>query len=279
MAERLVAAWQDQAGWRDILHISLPGILRRDGLFDHKKLRALLRRNIQPSTIPDPAPIELLIVVAPLQGVPGRIGNKEATTYTKVLRFGGEHFDRPEGLEEVFTAAIASASFPCLFTPTLVPGVGLCIDGGLVNSTPVRHACAGELGSSVDAVLVVAPTPVDRPEPRREFHGRSLLTHLTDMLFSERLYHDLRDVLERNALLSRIEALARQEQWTPEQVGAFLEALGLTHKRVLPLVPIRPLTPLPGDPFSGLFSATERRRYIEEGMARASAVLDELGWH
>jgi hypothetical protein len=99
------------------------------------------------------------------------------------------------------------------------------------------------------------------------------------MLFSERLYHDLRDVLERNALLSRIEALARQEQWTPEQVGAFLEALGLTHKRVLPLVPIRPLTPLPGDPFSGLFSATERRRYIEEGMARASAVLDELGWH
>lgn len=278
MAEDLVTAWQDKAGWRDIFHVSLPGILRREGFLDHKKLRALLRSSIKPSAIADPAPIELIMVVAPLFGAPGCIGNERATTYTKVLSFGSESFDRQDRLEEVFTAAIASASFPGIFIPTNVPGVGPCTDGGLVDSTPIRYACRGEVGSSVDAILVIAFTPADNPDHHRVLRGRRFLSHMINMLFSERLYHDLREIVARNTVLAKLDMLARQWQWTAEEVSALKDALGFEHKRVIPTISIRPLAPLPGDPFSGFFSAADRRRYVEAGTARASQVLDQLGW-
>lgn len=278
MAEKLVSVWQDKAGWWDITHFNLRSFLRAEGISDHKNLRALLRQVVRPSQCPDPAPIELELVVAPLEGVQVRVGGEFLTTYTQLLHFGGDAFDRQERLEQVFTVALASASFPIIFKPIHVPGLGPCIDGGLVSSTPIRYACAGKMGASADAILVVAPTPAHAPEPRHPFAGRKLYSHIIEMFFNERLHTDLRESRKRNAVLSKLDELARKRGWTAEEIGVIKDAIGFEHKHAIPIISIRPLVPLPGDIFSGFFNPFDRERYVEAGMERATQVFDQLGW-
>lgn len=277
-AAELVKVWRDEAGLRDILHFSALTIAGRRGLSDHKKLLALLRRHARPSSIVDPAPIELHMIVAPLRGVQGSVGTEASTTYTVPLSFQGESFDSEEGLEDVFRAALASSSFPLLLAPVFIPNLGYCVDGGLVSSTPVRFAWCDNDAPDVDAVLVTAPTPSHWVGRGPSLRGRRLMARVVDMLFSERVYHDLHDEAERDAALAKLEELAARSGWSPAELREARAALGLERQRPIPIVSIRPLAPLRGDLFTGFFSASERRRDIDVGMERASRVLDELGW-
>ena len=200
------------------------------------------------------------------------------TTYTRVLRFGGESFDRPERLAEVFTAATASAALPVLFTPVDLPGLGPCVDGGLVANTPIRYAFGDDGGASIDAILVVAATPVSAGPARRSYAGGELVAHVIDMLFSEWLVQDLRRSHAMNRRLEGLAALAARKGWSAEERGEILAALGWERRSAMPIVPVQPLLPLPGTLLSGLTGADLRRAYVAAGVERAGAVLDALGW-
>ena len=278
MAEELIGLWTKQGGWRDVIHINVGHLLRGKGLSDQDKLLSLLRGSIRPARTAHPAPVELRIVVAPLRGAEGAIGQSAATTYTKLLSFRGEHFDDPRLLEEVFTATLASAAFPCLFTPVEVPGAGPCIDGGFVNSAPLRYAYDDSEGAPIDAVVVIAPTPTHVARPARRYRGRDLIAHVIDILFNELIYNDMRAALSVNETLRAFERLVQEERLGPEVSERIKAAIGWQDRRVIPVIPIRPLDPLPGDVFSGFFSASTRQRYVDVGMERASQVLAQCGW-
>ncbi len=243
-AKELITLWEEQAGFCNVISINVIDILRRVGLSDQDKLLALLRGHVLPSHIPDPASIDLDIIVAPLSGILTSSDSRPWTTYTKVLSFQGEHFDRAEGLEQVFRATTASAAFPLLFAPVDLPGLGPCVDGGMVNNAPIRLAQLEGLGPALNTILVVSPLPVFEPRDHM-YQGRRLASHVIDMLFAERLHHDVRQAVETTTLQ---------------------------------IIPIRPLTPLPGGAFSGLFSSWARRQYVEIGVERANQVLDQIGW-
>lgn len=274
----LAEVWAREAGLRGALRPSLRSILRRQGISDQSRLLGLLRRHVRPSDIHDPAPIDLHIMVAPLHGMQGSIDGELATTYSHVVSFTGESFDDAQSLEAVFVAATASAALPILYAPVDVPGLGPCIDGGLVNNNPIHAAIAADGGAALDAIIVIAPTPALVQVPRLNQRGEKLLAHEIDMVFAEWLYQDLRRWVQQSEGLSRLDALTARRGWTPAQVDEIKVALGLELARPIPFVSIRPATRLPGTLFSGFTDPSLRREYIELGRERATQVLDEHGF-
>ncbi len=276
-AQELMALWREHAGWCDVIHCKPAHLIERRGFSDTTKLRALLRANIPPVRVADPAPINLRIIVSPIEGVPGSIHDRPATSYEHMLEFDGVDFDDAAGLERVFTATVASASLPLLFTPTHVPGLGDCVDGGAVNNNPIAYALDGAIGQEIDAVVVVTPSLAQRPALAPAPRGFALIGQLIEMLFNERLYRDLRRNAKRNAALMRLDALS-PDTLDPRQLAAVKQALGWERARIVEVIPIRPIAPLPGTALSAFFRAHERDADIEIGMQRAEAVLRERGW-
>jgi hypothetical protein len=82
--EVLAELWRDHASWNEVFHVSFRDLLRRDGLADQKRLLGLLREHILPGSAPDPAPINLRLIVAALRGCQGAIGARPATTFESV---------------------------------------------------------------------------------------------------------------------------------------------------------------------------------------------------
>jgi predicted acylesterase/phospholipase RssA len=277
-AAELVELWESHGGWRDVLHLSLSDLLCLRGISDQKNLYALLHASVLPSNAFDPAPIELHLITAPLRGSEGSTLDEPATTYTHVVSFGGQWFDEQEALDRVLTAATASAALPILYTPVDLPGLGPCVDGGLVANTPIRYAYGEDEGASIDAILVVAATPAFLGQPGRDYRGGDLVAHVVDMLFSEWLYQDLRRSRAINEGLRAVAALAEKKGWSPaeqEEIGA---ALGWERRHVVPIISIRPTTPLPGTLFSGFTDRAVRRQWVAVGRQRAVDVLEGLGW-
>jgi predicted acylesterase/phospholipase RssA len=277
-ARELVRVWEDEGSLCDVVHPSFRAMLARKGISDQRKLTALLRRHIRPSGATDPAPIELCFILAALHGRQGHIDGEPATTYGRVLGFQGESFDTEDALEKVFVAATASAALPVLFTPVDVPGVGPCTDGGLLNNTPILTAFGPDGADALDAVLVLTPTPALLASPPRVHRGVQLLAHELDMVFAEWLFQDLQRATRLNEGLEQLDALAVRRGWSRAQVGEITAALKLERTYVVPVVSIRPLEALPGTLFSGFVNRGERRAYVELGRARATEVLDGLGW-
>jgi NTE family protein len=274
----LIRVWEEDASLCGALHPNLCAILGRTGISDQRKLLALLRRHVRPSTAPDPAPIDLEIVLATLRGRQGAVDGEPATTFRAIQAFSGESFDSDKALERVFVAAVASAALPVLFAPVHVPGVGSCTDGGLVNNTPIQAALGPDPDDTLDAVLVVAPTPaVYRPPPER-YRGLRLLAHQLDMVYAEWLFQDMRRATQQQEGIARLDALAAQKGWAPAEVQAIKSALGLDLARAVPIVSIRPLEALPGSLFTGFRDASVRRAYVQIGRDRAARVLDGIGW-
>ncbi len=270
-ADELVALWRDHASWTDVVHLDWRELWHRDAISDLSRVRTILEEDVKRVTIADPAEIDLRIIVAPLGGNTGDIGGQPATTYEAMLAFGGADFDDDARYQRVVTAALASSSFPLVFAPTDVPGLGRCIDGGAVNNTPIGWAIDDALGQSLDAVLVIAPVVETLRAPIGDLRGAEFVGHLVDMLINERLYRDLREAERRNAALRALAAL------TPAPDAA-LAALGWTGMRPIDVVQIRPLDPLPGSAFSAFRDRAQRIAYLEAGAARARAVLGALGW-
>ncbi len=275
-ADRLVELWRDRAGWSDVFHASFHAVTTRQGLSDRTRVLELLRREIKPS--PQGDDVALRLLVAPLTGTTGVIGDHPATTYEAMLEFFGVDFATQPALDRLFDAATASSAFPLVFAPVDLGALGLCVDGGAVNNTPVKWALDGTEDERIDAIVIVATSAELRTTPPAELHGVGLASHLADMLIGERLYRDLHEAETINARLAALTALADTGVITPTQHAQILTAIGWQGWRRVKLIQIRPLEELPGSSFSGFFDEQLREQYIATGLARARAVLDTARW-
>ncbi len=274
----IVGAWEREGGIEGIISLDWRGILGLRGLSNRKKLLALLRRHVKPSTSSCGARVELHTVLAPLRGVQGHLDGEPATTYAQTQRFADDDFDTPERLDRVFLTATASAALPVLFVPVDVPGLGPCCDGGLVNNLPILSAFGADQGRSLDAVVVVTPSPAHVPAPAEEYRGLALVGHQMDMVFGEWQYQYLRRCMMLEEALVELDAAVVQHGFLRDTVESVKAKLGLFVARPVPIVSIRPVDPLPGGMLSALFDPALRRLYVETGRARARHVLDRLGW-
>jgi NTE family protein len=273
---RLVDLWRDGAGWGDVFHASFSAVSHRQGLSDRARVLELLRREIKPSPAGDD--IALRLLVAPLAGTTGVIGDHPATTYEAMLEFFGVDFATQPALERVFDAATASSAFPLVFAPVDLGTLGPCVDGGAVNNTPVKWALDGTEDERIDAVIVIATSSELRTTPPSDLHGLGLASHLADMLIGERLYRDLHEAEDINARVAALTALVDRGVLTSAQHEQVLSAIGWQGSRRVKLIQIRPLGELPGSSFSGFFEEKLREQYIAAGLDRARAVLDAAGW-
>jgi NTE family protein len=277
-AETLARLWRDHADWNEVFHLSVRDLLRRDGLSDQTRLLELLREHVPPSDPDDPAPINLRLIVAALRGCPGAIGVHPATTFESVRDFHSGDFATLFALERVFTAAVASAALPLVFAPVEIDGVGPCCDGGTVNNTPMKWALDGPIGASIDAIVVVATSVEQRVAPPDLDGLTARAGHLASMLIDERLYRDLREAAQVNTGLAALERLVAAGALGAAQLAAVKQALGWAGRRVVDIIPIRPLTALPGNAFAGFFDAGLRSEYLDIGYTRGLEVLGGLGW-
>ncbi len=276
-AQELIELWRERADWSDVFHCNLADLVKRRGFSDTTKLDALLHEVLHPVQVPDPAPVNLRIVVSPIEGVPTMIGDVPAISYEHMLEFDGPAFDTAAGLERVINATVASASLPVVFTPTHVPGLGDCVDGGAVNNNPIGYALDGAIGQQISAVIVVTPSLPRWDVSAQQLRGVELVGQLIEALINERLYRDLRRAAKRNAAMRRLDALS-PDTLDSGQLAAVKRALSWERARFVEVITIRPVVPLPGTAFSGFIRPAEREADINIGMERAEAVLDELGW-
>jgi NTE family protein len=267
----LVELWRDQAGWTNVFHANVSELAARRAISDRKRVLELLRAHV-PAT-PRGDEVNLRLLVASLNGVDGTIGDHAATTFESVRDFSGEDFASAESLERVFAAATASSAFPFLFAPVEVDDIGPCVDGGAVNNTPVKWALEGDLGASLDAIVVVATTLEHASGPPEQLHGFSYAGHLATMLIGERLYRDLHEAEQVNAQLANLVALVESGVLGADQLQTVLGALGWVRRRPVKIVQIRPIEDLPGNSFAGFVEPALRREYIAAGNARAEHVL------
>lgn len=266
---RLLTLWREDADWMKVFHVSWRDVLEGRGLSDSQKILELLRREIPRIATAAVSAIGLRIVVGALQGVLSSIGAEPATTFEGVVPFEGEAFDDEESRERIYTAAAASAAFPVVFQPIHVPGLGECVDGGVVNDTPVRLATE----SGADRVIVITPYPaVYHREglPR----GLDFAAHLVDALIHERLFRDLRETDRINGHIAALAALEADGVLTAAQRAAVQQILDV---RRLEVVTIRPAEELPGNVFAGFLHRELREQYIAAGQAAATERLDQLG--
>jgi predicted acylesterase/phospholipase RssA len=142
MAAELVSAWIELGSWNDSLTFNPWNWLSGKGLSGHEGLLKMMRTLVKPCAKSAKREVEFRIIVAPLNGVVGKIGRKPATTYERIIHFTGKDFDTHESLERMFKVATAACSFPGLFAPVELDGLGPCIDGGAVNNAPIAYALA-----------------------------------------------------------------------------------------------------------------------------------------
>ena len=272
IAHDLVELWRVRGDWGHGAHVSLRDLVSGSGVSDSKGMLELLHSITCPCQATDPASVDLRIVVSPLRGIEGDFG----TTYEHVLHFRDATFDNAGGLEAVINAAVASASIPVVFAPVELPGVGPCLDGGMVNNAPISYALSDDLED--EAVIVVSPMPEVMPASSAPMAGVELLSRTVDALTNERIYRDLRRAEQINEQLLLLDELAEARSWSPDDLRAFKSAVGLAKKKRVQIVQIRPTEPLAGNALSGFSSRDARVSYIKAGQERAATVLDELGW-
>ncbi len=271
-ARTLVELWRERGAWRSFLDWpTRAGGLR--GLLPSDKVAALVREAMGPPG--GSHRVELRMIVTALAGHAARprrggVGADPSapTTFEQVLRFGAHDLDATEGQARVADAAAASACFPVLFVPRELPGIGLCVDGGIVNNTPVSEALSG---TSVETVFVIAAQPAS-------YHGgvpsgSDYLVHLIELLIHERLCRDLREAEAVNHWLRELERLVPDPHQRDRVIEALYPAHGRRALRPLELVQIRPAASL-GSVFAGFGSRRVRDEYLAEGAREASRALD-----
>lgn len=271
-ATALAALWEEKASiWR-VFEPDLASWLHRRGASGTQRIVDLLKQECPASPASPTDEVSLRIVVTPLAGV-----GAPRTTFEHVERFEGADLDRRAERERIFRAAAASAAFPFAFGPVPLQGVGPCVDGGVVNNTPIGEAI--DQDPRIDVVYVIAADPADlsmTSEQAAALGGLDLFLRLVETLVNERL---TRDLAEARAVNDWIEVLARLEASGALAPAARDEVIrGLYPNRDprafrrLELVEIRPERPLEGNPFEAFFRPGLRHAYIEQGRAAARAV-------
>jgi predicted acylesterase/phospholipase RssA len=261
----LVAIWREKATVAGAFEWSPGGIARRTGLSTSAKLLALMRRYVRPAR--GRRPIEVRLVMTNAAGEPTRTGDREETTFEHVARFSGSAFDDAEKLEDVFRAVCAASAFPLAFEPVDVSIDGKtvpCLDGGLVDDAPIKHAVEDPF---VSRVFVIAPFPAKYEAPAAPLRGAALVTHLAEIAVQERLYRDLREAHATNTALERLQELVPY----PRARALILDAIGWRRRRPIEIVEIRPGSALPGGTFDGFCRPALRDAYIEAGDEAARA--------
>jgi len=260
---KLASLWETAATLGGVFDVNLGDVFRLEGVSDSSKLVRLLDSNVAPCA--DPRPVQVKFVVTSLRGVQANIGAEAATTHELVFSFDESDFKNRERLTRVFGAATASAAFPIAFAPAdLGPEYGPCVDGGVVNNTPMKYA----LGDDIAAVVVIACSPQSLTLPTGH-GGMDLLGDFADILIDERLYRDLREAEDVNRSLERLDKL----NLGGDELRRVKEAIGWTGRRQIEIVTIRPAEILPGNMFSGFTSGSLRQQYLGLGRDAANKAL------
>jgi NTE family protein len=268
VARRLVALWLHDANWHNVLKLSPLDILHGVGVGTADRLLPLLEKAVDDLPLVQRRPIDLELVLTVLKGEAGDIAGTPATTFEHLAGFRDEQFDSKEGRAQVFDTALGSAAFPLLFSPVEVAGVGPCIDGGVVNNTPIKRAIQG---GGIERIIVVTPEPLGSPAPE-PLRGAKLVTQLAEILINERLYRDLRNAEAINGYLRELDALS-QRGVSRENIQQVKDIFGWVP---LDIVQIRPTRPLDGSAFSAFRNPAQVKAYVDAGRAAAGASLDTL---
>lgn len=273
-ARALVDLWSERGTWGNAIDLSFRDLIRGRGLSTSDKLRQLVREQVE-TFVPAPTrcPVDLALVVAALRGDPFVRYKERATSFESVLPFCGEDFDDAEARERLYTATTASAAFPGLFAPVSVPGLGECLDGGVLNNAPIAQALAGR--PDIGRVIVLTHTPAINEAPPG-LGGAELAGHVGEMLVTERLYRDLREARRVNDRLAKLDQLVDDGILSNASESAVRRAVGLVGKRPIDVIEIRPSAPLRGGAFPGLSSRAIRDEYIDAGRVAALAALPLL---
>jgi predicted acylesterase/phospholipase RssA len=266
MAEKLTQLWIEDGGWGTSLSLSPWNFIRGKGLSDRQGLLKLIKKLIVPTKDSAKNDVQLRIIVSPLNGVAGKIGNSSATTYEKVLSFTGEDFDSKERLAHLFEVVMAACAFPGLFAPVEIKGLGPCVDGGAVNNAPIGYALQE---CDVSEILMPVPFPELVP-PAAPKHGLGFLNHLIEILINERLFRELKYANSVNEEVNALQKLFDDGTIDSKQFKIIKETLRIRHVQI---TEIRPDVMLSGNPFSGFFSKADRAAMVDEGRKAALKIL------
>jgi predicted acylesterase/phospholipase RssA len=260
--------WINHGAFDDIRHVRPSDLLHARGLLDTTRLVALVEEGIRRVMESDNAlagrgGARLTLVAASLNAVPEGCG--PLPTYEKAMTFEPDDYFEPLNWKRIATAAAASATFPGLFSPTMVDGMP-CVDGGAVNNAPISYVLDEP---AVRRVVIVTSEPSPLP-PATDYGGQQLLSRLADVLINERVSHDLGVASRTNTLLRNIRAALEATGASAETAKAVFAAIGW---REIDLLVVHPDPPLPGSSFSGFFDRSLRESYIVAGEEAADRVF------
>jgi predicted acylesterase/phospholipase RssA len=269
-ARRMVDLWEEHGQASEAFTLSPRGIVTGKGLATADRVLEILLSATRELALGTAGgrEVDLRLVVAPLAGTLDP--DSGATTFELPLHFGGEVFDTEEGRRSICDAAVASAAFPLAYVPKELPQ-GPCIDGGIVNNTPVKHAISGAGSAGISSVIVVVPHP-----PRYEASPGSFsdyIGHLLTIVVQERLYRDLRYAARVNQRLKTLAGLVESGVLSDDQAEAVRRALGW---KPLVIIQIRPDEPLPGNAFAAFWDKDLRREYVRMGREAAEKAIAKL---
>jgi NTE family protein len=208
--------------------------------------------------------LKVTLITADLRGLRGE---GALPTYERPLQFTATDFRDPGRWDAIATAAAASASFPGLFSPTLIDG-GPCVDGGAVNNAPISYLLDDE--SAIASVITITAQPLAPDPVSPALGGANLISHLADALTNERLSRDLLQAQKTNTRLQAVEDAMTKANVSAEAAQAIRKALGWRH---LGQTLICPETSLPGTSFAGFGDAQLRAAYIAAGVDAAEKSL------
>jgi NTE family protein len=266
-AEVAKSLWLDHGAWSDITHLSWSDWLHGRGLSDTSKLVALVQEGIQRVVESAPggvrAPVKVTLVTSSLSALPA--ADDPLPRYELDKDFDATDFLDSTMWLEIATCAAASASFPGLFSPTMIDGLP-CIDGGAVNNAPI--SCLLEDPQVQTVIVITTESLASAPAP--EPGGVALVAKLADILINERIAHDLGMAQRTNTLLRSVTSALDSTGATAQTRAAVLDALGW---RDLRLILVCPDTPLPGTALSAFADRNLRQAYIEAGRIAAEKAL------
>lgn len=274
-ASVLTNLWLDHGSWADIVRIRAVDWLHLKGLLDTQRLSGIVQDGLGQvlnglNGGPARARVHLTLVTTNLDGLESNKGPSPLPTYEQPLVFTEKELVDKTRWPEIANAAVASATFPGVFSPTKVMAArgAPCIDGGAVNNAPISYLLWDRdtgVDTGVAKVVVVTSEP-SQLKVQADFGGIELVSRIADVVIQERVARDLLAAHRANQRYKAISDELIQSGVPQDARERVLRALKI---RPIELYLVRPDPPLEGDAFSGFFSRAERQGYVRAGAAAA----------